>query len=362
MPDSTGEGALPPASVPPPSQSTTLRYIPGLDGIRGLAVLAVVAHHSGVPIAPGGYVGVDVFFVLSGFLITRILLRRFQKENRVPFRFFYERRARRILPALWTMFAVLTVVAIVDPLFSPPGQFYHSMAIAAVFLTQWQIMMDDLPGPFIHLWSLGWEENFYLLWPLLFAAFGRRARVGLAILLSTGIVTLNVLRLTLFHAGYGGPWVLEVAAYYRVDAIMLGCLLGLLLTQDAELSSPVARRVEEGIALAALAGLLLMFVFAGEAFYRGGGFTLVSLSTAVMVNHLRRRTGSLLALLLETRFIRWIGLISYGLYLWHYPVYHWMWMHEYSAATKLLIGAPIAIGIAALSYYTVEAWARKGGH
>ena len=78
-----------------------------------------------------------------------------------------------------------------------------------------------------------------------------------------------------------------------------------------------------------------------------------------MVNHLRRRTGSPLAKLLETPFLRWTGLISYGLYLWHYPVYHWMRMHDISAWTKLLVGAPIAFGIAAASYYTVEAWFRK---
>ena len=102
-----------------------------------------------------------------------------------------------------------------------------------------------------------------------------------------------------------------------------------------------------------------MFRFATESFYRAGGFALVSISTAVMVNHLRRRSGSLLAKLLETKFVRWTGLISYGLYLWHYPVYHWMWKHELSAMTKLLVGAPIAFGIAAASYYTVEAWFRK---
>lgn len=345
--------------VTPPSQSATLRYIPGLDGIRGLAVLAVVIDHTGVGLLPGGYVGVDVFFVLSGFLITRILVRRFRKENRVPFRHFYERRARRILPALWTMFLVLTGVALVDRTFSAPAEFYHSMAIAAAFLTQWQIKLDDLPGPFIHLWSLGWEENFYLLWPLVFAAFARKARVALAILLGGGIVTLTVLRITGRLWGIPGPFPIEVAAYFRVDAIMLGCLLGLLLAQDAEPPGRLWRRAEEWLGFVALLGLLIMFAFATEPFYRLGGFSLVSLSTAIMVNHLRRRSGSLLAKLLETKFIRWTGLISYGLYLWHYPVYHWFWKHDHTAWTKLLVGAPLAFGIAAISYYTVEAWFRK---
>lgn len=354
-----GEGTEPSHEVPAPSQSATLRYIPGLDGIRGLAVLAVIFHHSGVSIGYGGYVGVDVFFVLSGFLITRILMRRFEKEHRVPFRHFYERRARRILPALWTMFLVLTVFTFVDPKFSTPDEYFHSVGIAAVFLTQWQVMMDDLPGPFVHLWSLGWEENFYLLWPVMFALAGRRAKVILSTLLVAGMVTLNVMRIINFFNGSSSPWGLWVAATFRVDAIMLGCLLGLLLAYRPVEKSSRFLKVELWVAFAALFGLLIMFRFASERFYLAGGFTLVAFSTAIMVNHLRRRTGSALARVLEIGFLRWTGLISYGLYLWHYPVFHWMRVHEYSAWTKLLVGAPISIGIAALSYYTVEAWFRK---
>jgi peptidoglycan/LPS O-acetylase OafA/YrhL len=340
--------------------SATIRYIPGLDGLRGIAVIAVMLHHSGVPGFVGGFVGVDVFFVLSGFLITRILLRRTEREGRVSFRHFYERRARRILPALWTMLAVLTVVAIADPTFSPPQQYFHSMGVAAAFMTHVQMALGDFPGPFVHLWSLGWEENFYLVWPLLFALFWRRSRRTLALLLLTGVVTLNSLRFTAHWAGYGGPYPIWIAAYFRVDAILLGCLLGLVVAYEPDLRTGPWLRREVWLGFAALGLLFALFLVPDDQLLWAGGLTLVSLSTALMVNHLRRRAPSRLAHVLENPFLRWTGLISYGLYLWHYPVFHWMREHGFEPATILLVGGPAAFGVAALSYYTVEAWFRKG--
>lgn len=359
MPDNQNGGPVADGAPGRAPHSATIRYVPGLDGLRGIAVIAVMLHHSGIPGFQGGFVGVDVFFVLSGFLITRILLRRTERENRVSFRHFYERRARRILPALWTMLALLTLVAVLDPTFSPPEQYFHSMGIAAAFMTHVQMALGDFPGPFVHLWSLGWEENFYLVWPLAFALFWRSRR-ALALILLGGVVTLNVLRFNQYWAGYGGPFPVWIAAYFRVDAILLGCLLGLVVAWEPDLRTGPWLRREVWLGFLALALLLAIFLAPDDEFLWAGGFTLVSLSTALIVNHLRRRATSRLADVLENPFLRWTGLISYGLYLWHYPVFHWMRQHGLPPATILLVGGPAAFGIAALSYYTVEAWFRKG--
>ncbi|MBI2215507.1 MAG: acyltransferase [Acidobacteria bacterium] len=336
----------------------SLNYIPGFDGLRGIAVLAVILHHFGVPGLRGGFVGVDVFFVLSGFLITRILQSRFAKEHRVPFADFYTRRARRILPAFWSMLAMLTVVVLLDPRFVSPDTFFHSAGIAFVFLTQWQIMMDDLPGPLIHLWSLGWEENFYLVWPLLVALAGRKngwraLRIGA----TTAVIGLAAIRFVGHWWGIS-PWRwLGAFAYFRVDAIILGCALALFTSPSV--ASTRRRPWSEAVAFAALAVLIATFTVPNKNFFWGGGFTVVSLCTCVIANHLRRREPSSIATLLELSPLRWTGLISYGLYLWHFPVNWWMLQRGLTPPLTALLSFVTSYAIAALSYYTLEAFFRR---
>lgn len=336
----------------------SLNYIPGFDGLRGIAVAAVMLHHFAVPGFAGGFVGVDVFFVLSGFLITRILQSRFEKERRVPFADFYGRRARRILPALWTMMAVLSLVVLVDRNYVSPDQFFHSAGIALVFLTQWQIIIGDLPGPLIHLWSLGWEENFYLVWPVVVALMARRgAWRALRFATAAAIAGLHLLRIGNHWFALGAPMGLWAFAYFRVDAIMLGCAMALFTSPAPPTTS--RRRGSEALAWIALAVLLAIFAISDEAFFWGGGFTAVALCTFVIANHLRRREPSSLATLLELTPLRWTGLISYGLYLWHYPVHWWLLQRELPKPFTVLLSFAMTYAVAALSYYTIEAWFRR---
>jgi len=336
----------------------SLNYIPGFDGLRGIAVLAVMMHHFGVPGFKGGFVGVDVFFLLSGFLITRILQSRFEKENRVPFADFYSRRARRILPAFWAMLAVMSLVVLVDPKYISPANFFHSAGIAVVFLTQWQIMMDDLPGPLIHLWSLGWEENFYLLWPLVFAFAGRRgAWRSFRIAAATVIAAITFMRFGNYYFGMPVLRGLWAFAYFRIDAIILGCAMALFTTP----STPTSKRRPwgEAAAFAALVALVAIFTVRDETFFWAGGFTVVSAATFTIANHLRHREPSAIASLLELSPLRWTGLISYGLYLWHFPVHWWMQQRGLSKPLTVLFSFVASYAIAALSYYTLEAYFRR---
>ncbi|MGK2858142.1 MAG: acyltransferase family protein [Thermoanaerobaculia bacterium] len=336
----------------------SLNYIPGFDGLRGIAVVSVMLHHFAVPGFAGGFVGVDVFFLLSGFLITRILQSRFEKERRVPFADFYGRRARRILPAFWTMTAILSLVVLVDPGYVSPDLFFHSAGIALVFLTQWQIIIGDLPGPLIHLWSLGWEENFYLLWPLLFAFAARRAAWrGFRIAVAAAVVAITSMRFGNYWLAMPVPMGLWAFAYFRVDAIILGCALALFTTP----SEPSAQRRRGGELFAAVALVVLAAIFtvSNDPFFWAGGFTLVSLCTLTIANHLRRREPSTIASLLELTPLRWTGLISYGLYLWHYPVHWWMQQRGLPKPLTVLLSFVVTYLVAAGSYYTIEAWFRR---
>lgn len=336
----------------------SLNYIPGFDGLRGIAVAAVMLHHFGVPGFKGGFVGVDVFFVLSGFLITRILQSRFDKEKRVPFADFYSRRARRILPAFWSMLAVMSLVVLIDPGYVSPDTFFHSAGIAFVFLTQWQIMMEDLPGPLIHLWSLGWEENFYLVWPLLFAFAGKRGAWRAFRWAAAGAVLgLTLMRFTRYWWGLD-PWRwLWAFGYFRVDAIVLGCAMALFTTPSAP--SGARRPWSDALAFAALALLVANFAVTNEDYFWAGGFTVVGICTFTIANHLRKRGPSAIASLLELTPLRWTGLISYGLYLWHFPVHWWMQQRGLSKPLTALLSFAASYAIAALSYYTLEAFFRR---
>ncbi|MEI2642233.1 MAG: acyltransferase [Candidatus Nanopelagicales bacterium] len=148
-------------------------YIPGLDGIRAIAVLAVLFYHSGMLFVPGGFLGVDVFFVLSGFLISSLLLQEIERSGAVSFGQFYLRRARRLLPAL---FATLALSAVLVLLFAhdAAAQFRHDAVASMFYVTNWWYIFQDLsyfeamgrPPMLQHLWSLAVEEQFYLLWPL----------------------------------------------------------------------------------------------------------------------------------------------------------------------------------------------------
>jgi peptidoglycan/LPS O-acetylase OafA/YrhL len=336
----------------------SLNYIPGFDGLRGIAVVAVMLHHFGVPGFAGGFVGVDVFFVLSGFLITRILQSRFEKDQRVPFADFYSRRARRILPALWTMLAVMALVVLVDPSYVSPENFFHSAGIAFVFLTQWQIMMDDLPGPLVHLWSLGWEENFYLVWPLLFALAGRRGTWRtFRWTAAAAVLGLTLMRFARFWLGLD-PWRwLWAFGYFRVDTIILGCAIALFTTPS--IAATARRPWSEALSFAALATLVATFAASNENFFWAGGFTIVSIATFTIANHLRMRGPSSVASLLELTPFRWTGLISYGLYLWHFPVHWWMQQRGLPKPLTVALSFAASYAIAALSYYTLEAFFRR---
>lgn len=311
-----------------------LAYAAGLDGVRALAVTAVVIFHiskSG-PLT-GGFLGVDVFFVLSGFLITSILLAEFHSRRRIDIKNFYLRRARRLLPALFTM---LTSVTLLTWIFARDElhQLRGDVVAALTYCTNWtQIVwgrsyFDQLSRPSLlqHLWSLAVEEQFYVLWPLILVgclAATRRRWLVLAVPVALTLVSL-VLMASMFHVGRD-----TARVYYGTDTHIAPMLIGATLAivvamrRQAGLSHDTARGrvLADGCALIGFVGLawsVVEITSYSPGLYRGG-YLLISLASAALIYAAGRR-GTYTSRALGWAPLVWIGQRSYAIYLWHWPI------------------------------------------
>ncbi len=297
-------------------------FRPDLEGLRGVAILLVLLFHAGMPGTSGGFVGVDVFFVLSGFLITGLLLRERETTGRVDLREFYARRARRILPAATV---VLVAIVAITPLFMAPLDLPRVAADAlssALFAGNlWfaagatdYFGVDLAPSPVIHYWSLGVEEQFYLLWPallILVTRLGRpRAAVGLAL---TVIVAASYL---------GALWLTSVApawAFYSLPTRAWELGLGGLLAASVRAHPRLPDRLVVPLGWAGLAAILAaLVVIAPSTPYPGVAALLPALGTAGVILA-GTRPGSVGGVLANP-VLRFLGLISYSLYLVHWPI------------------------------------------
>ncbi len=311
--------------------------MPGLDGLRAVAVLAVLAYHLGFSWAAGGLLGVGVFFTLSGYLITDLLLAA-KRRGGIRLRDFWLARARRLLPALFLMLALVTAwVVLLGP--AQPAQFREAVGAAALYVANWQLVFEHVsyfarfgpPSPLDHLWSLGVEEQFYILWPLLLLAgtillrersrlSGVRPRLAGIALLLAGASALEMA--LLYHPSFDPSRV-----YYGTDTRAFELLAGAALAMvwpSASLQPEVqrgARRLLDGAGLIGLITILVMVWRSGQfsPFLYEGGFVVLSAASALLIAaiaHPASRIGSLLG----RQPLRWIGERSYGIYLWHMPI------------------------------------------
>ncbi|HVQ91779.1 MAG TPA: acyltransferase family protein [Mycobacteriales bacterium] len=360
--------------------SSRLRYQPGLDGVRGLAVLAVLLYHARISWARGGFLGVDVFFVLSGFLITRLLLAEWRRWGSIDLRRFWLRRARRLLPAL---FLVLLAVALYASVLASAGQLatIRGDALATLgYVANWRFVFAeqsyfaqyDEPSPLRHMWSLGIEEQFYLLFPLLLIGLLalRARRPALATIFGLGALGSAALAAALYHPG-ADPSRVYYGTDTRLQALLIGAAAGALFRDrraaaGAYLSIggrdvPLPGRRSFG--LLGLAGLLVLLGTARDTagwLYRGG-FLLVAL-VAVAVVVAAATTGSATARVLSVEPLRRLGLISYGLYLWHWPVYVVLTPSRagFDGAGLVLLRLAVSVALATASYQLVERPVRAG--
>jgi peptidoglycan/LPS O-acetylase OafA/YrhL len=389
-----------------------------LDGIRAIAVLALIAFHTGISWVPGGFYGVDAFFVLSGYLITSLLITEWEGTGSIRLRRFWAGRARRLLPALFVLVAVIGIVLAADPpLLATPHVI--SDALSTIFYaSNWFSIHGGVsyfstvaqPSPLLHTWSLAIEEQFYLVWPLVVLGIltlgtrprsaARRAarrskRQNRVRVLEGGFVTLiprgalepdpvfvrrRRLHLLFVVASFGAlasalemvllaPNGYTTRAYYGTDTRAQALLVGAAIASGLALWRPQDWRwfkIFAGVVgVLGMAGTAYLWGVANQnsVFAFSGGFLMASLASGgvVLCAGVNRR-GAPSVELLELAPVRWLGTISYGVYLWYWPVLlvmtpariHW------SVYPLFLARVAVTVSIASVSAYAIELPIRRG--
>lgn len=350
-----------------------LPYLSALDGLRAIAVIAVMIYHADERWLQGGYLGVEVFFTISGYLITALLITEYERTGRIDLMAFWKRRANRLLPALGVLLAGVAVLALFtarDALVSLGGQ-----AVAALaYVMNWSLIATQQsyfesfgrPPLLQHLWSLAVEEQFYLAFPILFflgrRLIGRRAFLAVV---SIGVVVSTIM----VWRGFD-PTVDPSRLYYGTDTRAAGLLVGVALAlvwrpwTTPGGGSVRTAAVPDVVGIVGLGVLVSQFMLLGayDARLYHGGFLTVSVATAAVIGAVVT-PGSMLAMPLSTHLLRWVGARSYGLYLWHWPLFMVLrpgvdtivsdpWL------TLIRLGATVAI--AEVSYTYIEQPIRQG--
>ena len=326
-------------------------YNPALDGLRAFAIFLVAMFHTRAPWGVGGYIGVDVFFVLSGFLITTLLLGELESSGRIDLIRFWRRRVRRLTPALLTMLAVFLFVG--SLLWRDPVGLGQEALVAALYLADYGMAWWGTPTRLSHMWSLAVEAHFYLLWPLVLM-FAHRRWKGPALVRVLLVTWLLATAVRWACTIRGQSW---SEVYYRTDTHMSGLLLG------AWLGAALRERAWRETLRAWMPWLLWLPVGAilclrnywGDLWMQMWGISLAEWATVPVLVALQR-PGSEVARMFSLPVLAWLGRLSYGVYLWHFPIFVWM-RSRYTWDVVLLVGGGASVALAAISYFTVEAWA-----
>lgn len=346
----------------------------GLDGLRTLAVLAVMIYHLNYSWAPGGLLGVGIFFVLSGYLITGILLRQWKQHHRLDLKDFWIRRAKRLLPALFTM---LIAVIVWSYFFNRDGlRVIREESFAAVlYISNWWYIFNEEsyfesfgpPSPFEHLWSLAVEEQFYLLFPLicwLGLRWISKSKWLLALFLGLACISAGLMA-WLYQPGED-PTRVYFGTDTRAFALLIGSALAILYPSDRfkEFYSRKKRNLLDGLGIICLL-LLIGFIFGMSeynSFLFQGGLVLISIITAILIGVIAHPSSEL-GKLFSCKPLKWLGERSYGIYLWHYPVI--VLSSPVSNVdgiqlSRIFLQILVTIGLAAVSYRWIENPIRYG--
>ena len=326
-----------------------------LDGLRGVAVLSVLVYHTGL--IRGGFLGVDVFFALSGFLITRLLIEEHAATGAIDLRAFYIRRGLRLLPALfaflgfWGLYLAATL-----PLayWSVAGAYIF---VVALYVANWAGIWWYKLGIFGHTWSLAIEEQFYLVWPLAILALLRQVKHPrrIAWMLATLAAVSALWRLDLALAGAS-----ERRLYWgtdtHADGLLIGAAVAFFIDRAGVDRSPGWLRPIASLSALALLAMLIAVPIAPS--YAYGVTALAALATAVVIVGALGRTCPLVTRVLETRALAGTGRVSYALYLWHFPIFHSLGVlklpGDHAPWTDILLAWGLTVAAAGASYVLVE--------
>ncbi len=373
--------------------STRLSYVAGIDGLRAIAVTVVLLYHAGLSgtvfgfdlTFPGGFLGVEVFFVISGYLITSLLLAEWRSTSRVNLGNFWLRRARRLLPALFLLLGAVMAVSLLVPSLREDVVGLRGDVLSNIFyVTNWNFIFTEKsyfeaigrPPLVRHLWSLAVEEQFYVVWPLLFTlGMAKLGKGRLLVCLLGGAVLSSILMYVLYDPEPGAdPSRVFMGTDTRAAGLLIGCALAFVWPQWR-----LRRKVRAGAVavldlagIGSLVGLFVLFLTMRELspnLYRGqpdtgmlSGFMICSLLTAVAIAvtvhpaaHLGRLVGN--------RLFRWIGLRSYGIYLWHWPIFMLTRPGidvQFDGLPLLIVRFGLTFLVAQLSFRFVEMPIRQG--
>jgi peptidoglycan/LPS O-acetylase OafA/YrhL len=364
-PEAPGQPAPPPAH---PVVPFSLGYRPSLDGLRGVSILAVMSYHLGL--IRGGFLGVDIFFVLSGFLITTLLTDEWIRSGSISFRKFYMRRALRLLPALVVLAIACDFATVIFArLYWPPEAFVpvvfgmaYASLVALFYVTNWVMISGQTLWILGHTWSLSIEEQFYVLWPLCLLALLKwiRHRGLILSFLTLGIASSLILRIALVRAQAPVTRVF-VGLDTRFDELLIGCMVGVLCSWGLLATS---RRSQLLLAAGAVAGAAILAVLLWKASSKEpamlqGGLTVAAGSAGVLIADVVARPAGWLARALAREPLVGIGRISYGLYLWHFPI-------VYSCGALIIDGtrpdlprAALAIGLTFVAAIASFRWVER---
>ncbi len=352
-----------------------MRYIPGLDGLRALSVLAVIAYHADAPWMPGGFLGVEVFFVISGYIITLLLTTEYVGRAGVAFGRFYQRRARRLLPSLGVVllaFALTVVIFYREELAGLRGQVWSALAYVTnwhfIFSEQSYFAVIERPAILQHLWSLAIEEQFYLVWPVVLVALlrvlaGRRWAVAAVAL--AGAAVSAVWMASLFDP-VGAPSRIYYGTDTRAAGLLIGAALGVVWPLGGR-GLRIGPTTSLFLDLAGWMGLgvLLLHFFGTDEFdpllYRGG-LVIVDVATVAAIAAVAQ-PGTTFAWVMGQRPLVWIGLRSYCLYLWHWPIFVFTRPEidlPLTAGPAVMLRLVLTVVAAELTYRYVEVPIRDG--
>ena len=335
-------------------------HVPALDGLRGVAIISVILIHSHIPWFQGGFIGVDIFFVLSGFLITYLLVLEYDRNGgRISLSRFYARRVLRLAPALIVMLAVLWAASV---LFMEPGPAWgtrRDIVITLLYAANWARAFDVHLTYLGHAWSLSVEEQFYIIWPLTLLYLLRRRwsrwRSAQVILAAAGVAAMLRIVMALSGAGINR---LFNGLDTRADSLLVGCALGVVLGSDL-LDERMKRRLSHVLRYVPYAALGAFLVFGYTARWKDihtyyWVLVVVELLTALMILRVFLGEKSWAERILANRALVQVGAISYGIYLWHFPIFATMRFHGMPWPVVLMAGTLATVVIASASWFGVE--------
>jgi peptidoglycan/LPS O-acetylase OafA/YrhL len=357
----------PPLSAPATRSEFSLGHRPELDGFRGVSILLVLGLHFVPAWFPGGFIGVDIFFVLSGFLITSLLLQEWSRRQLISLKDFYMRRVLRLAPALLTFLLLFGIYALVFAR-ANVREIYFGILLTLVYVTNWVIAFKPewAVSVLAITWSLAVEEQFYLFWPLLLLLllklkFSRRWLLTFLVLC---FVAVGVHRLLLWEAG-ATVRRLYYATDTHADGLLMGCVIACLLSGRVLPQSGWFKALSKllGLVAALFIGYFALYAQHESAWLYAWGYSLESFAIAVTLIVLLMWPRMLPAALLRFWPLAWVGRISYGLYLWHWPVREFVFGTAQPSTRQVILSVLISFTIATLSFYLIErpflAWKKR---